>query len=117
VKTLAIDLDGTLAEYDGRFTAGVIGAPITSAVDLIKKLKAEGWKVFIFTSRDESESEAIISWLKKHELSDMFESIYTNKPHYSAFLDDKNVRFSNENVAELIAEVKNNPWWKGVAKG
>ena len=48
---IAVDLDGTLAEYNGWRGATHIGAPIPKMVDRVKQWLAEGKDVRIFTAR------------------------------------------------------------------
>lgn len=50
-KTIAVDWDGTLVEYNGYKGAGVFGPPIPAMVSRIKVWLAEGREVLIFTSR------------------------------------------------------------------
>jgi hypothetical protein len=48
---IGVDLDGTLAHYDGWKGHTHIGAPIPAMVDRVKGWIAEGQKVKIFTAR------------------------------------------------------------------
>ena len=48
---IAVDLDGTLAHYDGWIHHTVIGEPLQPMVDLVKKFLAAGIEVKIFTAR------------------------------------------------------------------
>lgn len=48
---IAVDLDGTLAEYGEWLGHGVIGAPIPLMVARVKRWLAEGKTVKIFTAR------------------------------------------------------------------
>lgn len=48
---IAVDLDGTLAHYDGWKGPEHIGAPIPAMVERVKKWLAEGKEVRIFTAR------------------------------------------------------------------
>jgi hypothetical protein len=47
---IGVDLDGTLAMYDG-WKDGAIGAPIPAMVERVKRWLAEGKDVRIFTAR------------------------------------------------------------------
>ena len=51
VPWIGVDLDGTLAEYDGWKGYEHIGAPIPAMVDRVKRWLAEGRCVKIFTAR------------------------------------------------------------------
>ncbi|QVJ07741.1 hypothetical protein S1R3Y_000032 [Vibrio phage vB_ValP_VA-RY-3] len=55
---IAVDLDGTLAEYDGWKGLEAIGYPIQSMVDKVRQAVAEGKEVWIFTARLSDHSEA-----------------------------------------------------------
>jgi hypothetical protein len=48
---LGVDLDGTLAEYDGWVSHDHIGAPIQEMVTRVRKVLKEGTEVRIFTAR------------------------------------------------------------------
>lgn len=48
---IAVDLDGTLAEYHGWPSDGSIGKPIPAMVERVKTWLAEGKDVRIFTAR------------------------------------------------------------------
>ena len=48
---IAVDLDGTLAEYHRWNPDGSVGKPIPKMVDRVKKWLAEGKQVIIFTAR------------------------------------------------------------------
>lgn len=73
---IGVDLDGTLAHYEGWVGVHHVGAPIPLMVDRVKAWLAEGTTVKIFTARvydhlnDESLQEQIrrpiIDWCKEH---------------------------------------------------
>ena len=71
---IGVDLDGTLAHYDGWKGDGIIGEPIGLMLARVKQWLAEGKEVRIFTARvggdDEfavfAETEAIKAWCQKH---------------------------------------------------
>jgi len=48
---IAVDLDGTLAEYESFKGADVIGKPIPLMVERIRRWLADGYEVRIFTAR------------------------------------------------------------------
>jgi hypothetical protein len=70
---IGVDLDGTLARYDGWVDHMTIGEPIPRMVNRVKKWLAEGMDVRIFTARvvraDELPTtpiEVIQDWTEKH---------------------------------------------------
>jgi len=48
---IGVDLDGTLAEYDGWVDATHIGLPVSKMLERVKKWLATGQEVKIFTAR------------------------------------------------------------------
>jgi hypothetical protein len=68
---IAVDLDGTLAEYDGWRGVEHIGAPVPLMLNRVKAWMAEGREVRIFTARvcqdkDGSVASVIHDWCLKH---------------------------------------------------
>jgi len=70
-----VDLDGTLAYYDGWKGADHIGAPVPAMIERVKELLRKEQEVRIFTARvgpQKSQQErrmalvAIQGWCKKH---------------------------------------------------
>jgi len=101
-KTVAVDLDGVLAKYDGFKGVGVIGDPIPGAVDFTRKLSKIA-RVLIYTTRTNkqikdnaaySSDELVImikDYLDKHGFS--YDRIHTGagKPLAAAYVDDRAV--------------------------
>ena len=48
---IGVDLDGTLAHYDGWYGPAHIGDPIESMLERVRRWLAEGYEVRIFTAR------------------------------------------------------------------
>jgi hypothetical protein len=70
---IAVDLDGTLAQYNGWKGPEHIGEPVPLMVERVKKWLAEGQEVKIFTARVAKSNPdrlaatiAINTWSKKH---------------------------------------------------
>ena len=66
---IAVDLDGTLAHYDGWKGSDVIGEPIPKMVKRVKDWLADGKDVRIFTARiceGPAAKKAIQEWVKKN---------------------------------------------------
>ena len=104
VKTIAVDLDATLAEYDGWQGEGNIGQPLEGARDFLQELSDKGLYIIIHTARlsvakhhlydFESLSRVyhhIKDWLRYHQMP--YNEIYTGqgKPDAKAFVDDRGV--------------------------
>lgn len=111
VRTIAVDVDGTLAQYDGWKGAEVIGDPIASVVDQVKKEKENGTRIIIHTTRTNSAinkthtTEQLVAivrgWLDKHSIP--FDEVWsgTGKPIAHIYLDDRSV-----NVKDFKAGMK-----------
>jgi hypothetical protein len=68
---IGIDLDGTLAVYNGWINETHIGVPIPAMVDRVRRWLDAGWDVRIFTARVSGENrEAAVSaverWCREH---------------------------------------------------
>ncbi len=68
---IGVDLDGTLARYDGWRGVEHVGAPIPATVERVLPLLAEGWDVRVFTARvsgdDAEQARAPIeAWCARH---------------------------------------------------
>lgn len=70
---IGVDLDGTLAFYDGWMGFEHIGDPIPSMVLRVREWLAQGYEVRIFTARASTPEgiQPVKDWLKKHELPDL----------------------------------------------
>lgn len=68
---IGVDLDGTLAHYDGHRGIEHIGAPIPAMVERVKRWLAEGRNVRIFTARvthhDTNRARSYVEfWCREH---------------------------------------------------
>ena len=63
-----VDLDGTLAYYDGWHGVGHIGDPVPAMVQKVKTLLTNGYMVKIFTARatEPEEIPYVKAWCLKH---------------------------------------------------
>lgn len=94
---IAVDLDGTLAEYHGWQGVEHIGNPVPAMVAKVKKAHAEGKEIWIFTARVSDPSEApiamevITKWCKEHFIP--YIGITSNKKKiFKEFWDDRAVQ-------------------------
>jgi hypothetical protein len=108
-RTIAVDLDKTLAEYagwKGRHTP--IGKPIPKMMDKVKKAISSGDKVVIFTARAKTLSDMaeIRGWLKENDLPSL-EITNIKRPEFDEMWDDKAVEIvpnTGETARELRVE-------------
>lgn len=97
-KWLAVDLDGTLAKYDGWKGEDHIGELIEPMAEKIMQRHNEGWRIAIFTARvsslnDEENSVAekvIWNWLNSNKMDMYISGITATKhKHFREFWDDR----------------------------
>lgn len=104
---IGVDLDGTLAHYDGFKGKTVIGAPVPAMVDRIKQSIADGNKVKILTARVSEDPggearKAIEDWTEKH-LGKRLEVTDVKDSHMTHLYDDRAVPVER-NTGKLLAE-------------
>jgi len=71
---IGVDLDGTLAQYEGWKGADHIGEPVPAMVERVQRWLADGYHVRVFTARvstpnaleREEVERAIFEWTKEH---------------------------------------------------
>jgi len=106
---IAVDLDGTLAEYKSERDPNFIGKPIKAMVDKVTDAIYEGHKISIFTARVSEEETAaaaislIQNWITNVAgLPNDLEITSTKKKYFDEFWDDRAVRITpNTGVAEI----------------
>jgi hypothetical protein len=103
-RTIAVDFDGVIAEYDGWQGRGVLGAPRADVVETLRTLHSEGWKIVIHTTRGEEE---IREYLAQHRV--VHDEVNCNsdyktggmKPVADVYWDDRAVRYSGDARKDL----------------
>src|SRR5271156_2803127 len=91
-RTIAVDFDGVIAEYDGYKGPTVLGRPRKDVVEALRELRAEGWKIVVHTTRGEQE---IGGYLAQHDI--VYDEINRNsdyktggpKPVADLYWDDR----------------------------
>lgn len=108
-KWLAVDLDGTLAHYDGWKGIGNIGDPIKGIAEAIKARREAGWGIAIFTARvseqheQEAAEESIWAWLDHHGIEVDGITCIKHK-HFIEFWDDRAIQVI-KNTGEFVTRV------------
>jgi len=100
-KVVAVDLDGTLLEYDGWKGPAHFGKPILGVVEALHELKKNGWAVVIWTTR--RTDYALKAHLDKHEIPYDYINKHPWQPPGTShkitadvYLDDRAVRFDGK---------------------
>jgi len=103
----AVDLDGTLAHYDGWKGEHHIGEPVPKMLDNVKTWLKQGDRVVIFTARAKTDSAKshIKKWLSKHGLPEL-EITNVKTPKMDFFYDDKAVGIAANTGLPSLSFVK-----------
>ena len=104
---IAVDLDGTLAEYNGFKGHDHIGSPIKPMLDRVKQWLGEGRKVIIHTARahDPKAIPPIRKWCKEH-LGQELPVTDRKDPKATEFWDDRAVSVERNTGKILTKGVK-----------
>ena len=103
-KTIAVDFDGVIADYDGWKGADVLGPVRPDVRDALNFLRDEGWKIIVHTTRS---PEAIARYLQENQIAFdelNFNSDYDNvgtKPVATVYWDDRAVCYSGDATKDL----------------
>ena len=99
---IGIDLDGTLAHFDGGSNLCRIGPPVPLMLERVKKMLADGVRVKIFTARasDPEQMPLIQNWLKANGLPPLE---ITNIKDYNMIrlYDDRSIQVE-QNTGRII---------------
>ena len=103
-RTIAVDFDGVVANYDGWKGPSVLGPPRPDVLEALQALRAEGWKIVIHTTRGEDE---IAAYLAEHGIP--HDEINRNsdyqtrgvKPVADVYWDDRSFRYSGDARKDL----------------
>jgi len=114
-KVIAIDLDGTLSRYKGWKGEHIIHEPLPGSKEFLEKLKGEGWKIIIFTTR--YKKKYVRQWLRKWKMpydeinSNIYEIRTSGKVIADIYLDDRALLFTGD-YKKALKKIKNfNPWY------
>lgn len=109
LKTVCLDFDGVLNNYNGWRGKDHLGEPREGIKDFFEELSKRFDKIIIETTRDRL---AVAVWLKKHGLGKYIINIYDKKPIATVYIDDRAIRF-NGDFKETLDELENiNTYWE-----
>jgi hypothetical protein len=114
-KTIAVDFDGVIADYDGWKGFGVLGPPRSDVAEALRLLQAEGWKIIVHTTRGEAEISAYLLQhaIPHHEINR--NSDYRTmgvKPVADVYWDDRAFRYSGDARRDIL-EIRRFRTWSG----
>lgn len=105
-KTILIDLDGVLNNYEGNYDKNYIPPIKDGALDFIKQLSKD-FKIVIFTSRNLFLTS---KWLINNKLENYIENVTNVKEPSFLIIDDRCINF-NGNFSDLIDNINNFQVW------
>jgi hypothetical protein len=104
LRTIAVDFDGVIAEYDGWKGRGVLGNPRGDVLAALRELHEEGWKIVIHTTRG---VEEVGPYLEKHGIphhevnrNSDYETLGV-KPVADVYWDDRAFQYSGDARRDL----------------
>lgn len=104
---IAIDFDGTL--HDGEWPN--IGQPAWCAADVMRKLKADGHYLIIWTCREGKQLAEAVNWLLEQDMP--FDRVNDNEPSSTAFFGN-NSRKVNADLYVDDKQVGGLPPWEDI---
>ena len=121
MKTICIDIDGTIVHYEDWKGDYHFGSIVPGAIEAMKELKSQGWYIIIYTTR--GNKSAVESFLNCNGIP--FDSINENphqpenakggKPIADVYLDDRAVTFEG-NWGKTVELVNNFKTWENAKK-
>jgi adenylylsulfate kinase len=114
-KTIAVDFDGVIANYEGWCGRAVVGSPRADVLEALRQLRTEGWKVIIHTTRCKDD---LLSFL--NEFSVEYDEVNVNsdyqnlgaKPVATVYWDDRALRYSGNAFRDLMI-IRGFKTWNG----
>ena len=103
-RTIAVDFDGVIADYEGWIGEHQLGAPRSDVISTLHLLREEGWKIVVHTTRN---ADAIREYLRLANVP--FDEINANadystgghKPVATVYWDDRALRYSGDAEQDL----------------
>jgi len=91
-KTIMVDLDGVLCSEEAFFDRP-LAQPIKGAGAALKKLRAAGYTIVIYTARGWGEYRVTKQWLDEHGC--VYDGIHMGKPVADVWIDDRALPFTS----------------------
>lgn len=118
MKTVCVDIDGTLVHYDGWKGHENFGKIVEGAKEAMDTLHNHGWYIIIFTTR--ANKESIRNFLERSGI--VYDSINENpyqpenaiggKPIADVYIDDRAITFEG-NWSESVDKILHFKTWEG----
>jgi adenylylsulfate kinase len=108
-RTVCIDLDGVLAEFDGWKGEDVLGEPYEHTRRFLEAVVALGYDVVVHTVR---KTNRVWKWIYDHDFNDLIVGVTSIKPPAFAYIDDRAICFEGDHDATLWALRKFKAHWE-----
>lgn len=106
-RTIAIDFDGVLHQYNGFKGEDVFNEPLPLARERVEQLLARGHEVVVFTTR---QSALVRGWLQRYNFPEV--SVTNVKQPFWIIIDDRALRFEGEWAQLSVADIERaEPYW------
>jgi hydroxymethylpyrimidine pyrophosphatase-like HAD family hydrolase len=114
-RTIAVDFDGVLVDYNGWKGTGVLGTARADVIKALEVLRKDGWKVVIHTTRSHLEIAAFLDQQRvPYDEINQNSSYQTGgvKPVATVYWDDRAVCYSGDATKDL-EKIRNFRTWSG----
>ena len=107
-KTIMIDLDGVLDNYNGNYIEDTIPDIKSGAKEFIEKLSKD-YELILFTTRN---SKLATIWLQDNKIDKYFKDVTRVKIPAYIYIDDRAIKFEGDYNKTLDEIKKHNVYWK-----
>ena len=104
MTTVAVDFDGTIAQYEKGFVHPPVEPPTAGARAALQALKMTYGEVVIFSVRANRPDgvQSIWDWLKRYDMDKFVDDVTSEKPKAIAYIDDRAVHFNGSWASALM---------------
>ena len=106
-KTILIDLDGVLNQYDGHFDANNIPPVRVGVKEFFEKFNYDDFEFKLFTTRNKI---LAVKWLIENNIDKYFIDVTNTKDLCYLYIDDRCIRFDGDYI-KLKDEIQNFKVW------
>ncbi len=107
-KTVAIDFDGVIPEWDQNKSDN-IGKMREHSDLFLEKIRDKGFTIEIYTARDTNQ---VRKWLNENKLAHLISNVTNSKPKAYAYIDDRAITFTGDFGKAINDIEKFIPYWK-----
>jgi predicted phosphatase len=103
-KTVAVDFDGTISEYEHGFVHPPVEPPTRGAQAALRALATKGYEIVVFSVRANQPDgvQSIWDWLKRYDMAKYVADVTSDKPKAIAYIDDRGVHFNGSWASALM---------------